>query len=43
MGLTLDEMDQLTEGMIFDMFSEASNDTNGDYQQIATQEDFDRF
>lgn len=44
MGLTLEEMDQLSEGMIYDMIIEASNDTVEDaYQELATQEDMDAF
>lgn len=44
MGLTLEEMDQLDEGAIFDMITEAANDNASDcYKQLATQEDFDNF
>ena len=44
MGLTLDEMEQLEEGFIIDMITEMSNDAESDsYQELATQEDFDRF
>ena len=43
-GLTLEEMDQLSEGMVYDMIIEANNDTvEGAYQELATQEDFDSF
>lgn len=42
MGITLEEMDILEEGFILDMIIESGND-NFEYQEIATQEDFDRF
>lgn len=38
------EMDQLDEGVIFDMIVESANDANVDsYKQLATQADFDKF
>ena len=44
MGLTIDEMEQLDDGMIFDMITEKGNDEESEsYNEIATQEDFDRF
>ena len=44
MGLTIEEMEQLDEGMIFDMITEQGNDEESDsYNEVATQEDFDRF
>lgn len=44
MGLTLEEMDQLSEGMVYDMIIESQNDTVEDaYTELATQEDFDNF
>lgn len=37
-------MDLLTVGMVFDMLAERVNDECEDeYEQLATQEDFDRF
>jgi hypothetical protein len=42
LGLSLFEMDELEEGMIIDMIIESGND-HCEYQQIASQEDFDRF
>lgn len=42
LGLSLFEMDELEEGMIIDMIIESGND-HFEYQQIASQEDFDRF
>ena len=41
-GLTLTELDELTMGMVMDMFVEAQND-NYDYKEIAQQSDFDGF
>ena len=40
-GFTLDEIDNLSAGQIFDVFTESKND-NEDYAQLATQDDFDR-
>ena len=43
-GLTLNELDLVTIGMVNDMFVERSNDENSDmYQELASQEDFDNF
>lgn len=43
-GLTIDEMEILDEGMIFDMIVESANDAEADsYQELATQADFDNF
>lgn len=42
LGLTLAEMDEIEEGMIIDMIIESSND-QCEYQEIASQEDFDKF
>lgn len=37
-------MDQLDEGVIFDMIVESANDSESDsYAQLATQADFDKF
>lgn len=36
------DLDELTIGMVNDMFVEKSND-NYDWKEIATQDDFDRF
>lgn len=43
MGLSLDEMEMLDEGFITDMIIESSNDSYDGYQQLASQEDFDKF
>lgn len=40
MGLTIFEMEELSEGEILDMIIESAND-NADYNEVATQEDFD--
>lgn len=42
LGLSLFEMDELEEGMILDMIIESGND-QCDYQELASQEDFDKF
>jgi len=42
MGLTLDDLDGLEMGTVYDMMTESSND-DCDYKIVATQEDFDRF
>lgn len=41
-GLNLYDLDVITIGMVFDMFTEKSND-NYDYDSLATQSDFDNF
>lgn len=43
LGISLRDLDQLTIGMINDMYAEASNDANGEYARLATQEDMDAF
>lgn len=42
MGVSIQDMDLLTIGMIQDMYAESLND-HEDYARVATQEDFDRF
>lgn len=41
-GLSMSDLDDLTVGMVNDMFVEKSNDSY-DWKELATQEDFDRF
>lgn len=41
-GLSMTDLDDLSVGMVNDMFVEKSND-NYDWREIATQKDFDRF
>lgn len=41
-GLSLQDLDELTVGMVNDMFVEKSND-NYDWKEIADQGDFDTF
>ena len=37
-------MEELDEGVIFDMITESANDNESEsYSQLATQEDFDKF
>ena len=42
MGLALGDLDRLEVGTVLDMMMESAND-NCKYDQIATQDDFDRF
>lgn len=42
--LSLEELEELEEGDIYDLMIEAGNDQHGDeYKQVATQADFDKF
>lgn len=41
-GISINDLDLLTIGMVLDMFTEMGND-DFDYPVMATQEDFDRF
>lgn len=41
-GLSMADLDELTVGMVNDMFVEKSND-NYDWKEMASQDDFDRF
>ena len=38
----MDDLDELDLGMVYDMFTEKSNDTY-EWREVATQEDFDKF
>lgn len=42
-GLSLRDLDLITIGTVMDMYTEKSNDSYGEYKQLATQDDFDRF
>ena len=42
LGLTMEDLDHVTVGMVQDMFYEMSNDKE-EYDQLATQEDMDNF
>jgi len=42
LGLSMADLDCLEYGAVVDMMTEAGND-GCEYQEIATQEDFDRF
>lgn len=42
MGLSMADLERLNVGDIIDMMTESAND-EFKYQQVATQEDFDRF
>jgi hypothetical protein len=41
-GITIEDLEHLEEGTVFDMMTESVNDTV-EYPKRATQEDFDRF
>ena len=41
-GLSMSDLDDLTVGMVNDMFVEKAND-NYDWKELASQDDFDRF
>nr|DAW68255.1 MAG TPA: hypothetical protein [Caudoviricetes sp.] len=41
-GISIRDLDLLTIGMVNDMYTEQSND-DCKWEQIATQEDYDRF
>ena len=45
-GLNLWEMEAMEEGMVLDLLAESANDRaaeDGEYRQLATQQDFDRW
>lgn len=42
LGLTMQDLDYLTIGLVNDMFTEKNND-DFKYQQVATQEDMSKF
>ena len=42
MGLHIADLEALSVGMVFDMLTEAENDSF-DYKQVANQSDFDKF
>ena len=42
-GLSMADLELLDMGMIYDMFTEKSNDDWKGWRQVATQSDFDRF
>jgi hypothetical protein len=44
LGFSLEELDQVEEGLVMDMIIESGNDLCDDeYRQVATQQDFDSF
>ena len=43
LGISIQDLDLLTIGMVNDMYAESSNDEYTGYVQIATQRDFDAF
>ena len=42
MGIAIEDLDLLEIGMVFDMATEMSNDSF-EYEELATQDDFDSF
>ncbi|MCI6648280.1 MAG: hypothetical protein PUJ25_00845 [Lachnospiraceae bacterium] len=42
-AVDLPELSMIEEGMVFDVLSESDNDGNGDYCEVATQEDMDNW
>ena len=42
MGLTLDELEELTVGFVIDLMTESVND-DFNYEEMASQADFDKF
>lgn len=42
LGLSMQDLEDLDMGMVFDMFTEKSNDSY-EYKVLATQDDFDKF
>lgn len=40
--LTLEEIDELSVGFIYDLFTESANDY-AEYNYVPTQEDYDKF
>ena len=42
-GISVADMDLLSIGMLNDIYTEAINDQEGEYAQLATQEDMDAF
>lgn len=42
MGLSMDDLESLDVGMVYDMFTERANDSV-EWKQLATQDDMDRF
>lgn len=42
-GLSISDLELLEVGMIYDMFTESSNDDWDGWRQKATQEDMDKF
>lgn len=43
LGISMQDLDLLTVGMVFDMAAESINDQEGDYARVATQDDIDAF
>lgn len=42
MGLHISDLEALSIGMVYDLFTESEND-NFDWQDVASQDDYDNF
>lgn len=42
-GISVADLDLLTIGMLNDIYVEKFNDSEGEYEEVATQEDIDTF
>ena len=42
-GISMEDLDLLTIGLVLDSWTEIGNDKSGGYRQIAQQSDFDAF
>lgn len=42
-GLSVNDLQALSMGLVYDMFTEYGNDQDGKWSRIATQKDFDAF
>ena len=42
-GISMEDLDLLTIGLVLDIWTEKGNDKSGGYRQIAQQSDFDAF
>lgn len=43
MGLSVQDLQALSMGLVYDMFTEYGNDQDGSWARVATQKDFDAF
>ena len=43
LGFTMADLEELSEALVIDALTESSNDHEGEYQEVASQHDFDAF